>query len=174
MENKIWIEEKFLEVEKLFEEGNFIEGKKVLEDILEQEPGYGRAHNHLGWLYYAKFDDFERAGYHLRLATKFAPEYPPGFLNYAYLLQYTNKHSELVTHATEALKVEGVNRSLIYTELGKSYEMSGQYKEASKAYLDAKRFCLNKRDMTLIEEHLERVKAKADTFSSKRLFFFNL
>lgn len=171
MENKIWIEEKFLEVEKHFENADFIEGKKVLEEILEQEPGYGRAHNHLGWLYYAKFDDFERAGYHLKLATKFAPEYPAGFLNYAYLLQYTNKHSELVAHAAEALKVDGVNKSLIYTELGKSYEVNGQYKDATKAYLEAKRFSLHKKDMTQIEEHLERVKLKADTFSRK-LFFF--
>lgn len=171
MENVFWIEEQFLQVDKLYDTGEFVEGKKLLEEILENEPGFGRAHNHLGWLYYAKLDDYEKAGYHLKLALKFSPAYPPGFVNYTYLLNYLNRHKELVEHVSQAMLVEGVNKSVIYNELGKSYEINGFYKEAASAYLEAKRFSLNKNEMEMIDENMTRVKNKSATFSKKFFSF---
>ena len=171
MENMFWIEEQFLLVDKLFGEGEFAQGKRLLEEILEQEPGFGRAHNHLGWLYYAKLDDYEKAAYHLKLAIKFSPGYPAGFLNYTYLLNYLNRHADLLVHAKEALKVEGVSKSVIYLEMGKSYEVNGFYKEAVKAYTEAKRYSLSNAELTQIEEGLERVNTKVARFSKKFFSF---
>src|SRR5262245_55146485 len=65
------VEEYFMQVDKLFADNEFVQGKKLLEEILEMEPAYGRAHNHLGWLYYAKLDNFEKAEYHYKSAKKF-------------------------------------------------------------------------------------------------------
>ena len=172
MENNIfYIEELFLKVEDFFGKGEFAEGKKVLEEILEQEPGYGRAHNHLGWLYYAKFDNFEKAKYHFGLAIKFACDYPASYLNYTYLLNYTNKHDELKKHVELSLQKEGVVKSILYTELGKSYELNGFFKEAVQAYKEAIRYSLSKDEMKVLEQNVARVKEKIGIFS-KRLFFF--
>lgn len=171
MENTFWIEEQFLLVDKLFGNQEFAEGKRLLEEILEQEPGFGKAHNHLGWLYYAKLDDYEKAAYHLQLAIKFAERYPAPYLNYMYLLNYLNRHRDLLKHAELALLTEGVSKSIIQNELGKSFEINGFYKEAIKAYLEAKRFSLDKNETQMIDENLERAKNKATLFSKKFFSF---
>lgn len=166
-----WVEELFLKVDDLFSKGEFFEGKKILEELLEQEPGYGRAHNHLGWLYYAKFDEFEKAENHFKLAIKFAALYPAGYMNLTYLLNYLNRHEELVRHIDKSLKIEGTVKSTLYTELGKSYEINGKYKEATESYRSAIRFSLNKEEMASLNENLDRVKTKTGLFEKKYFFF---
>lgn len=166
-----WVEELFLKVDDLFSKNEFFEGKKILEEILEQEPGYGRAHNHLGWLYYAKFDEFEKAENHFRLSIKFAEHYPAGYMNLTYLLNYLNRHQDLIDHVGQALQVEGAGKSILYNELGKSYEINGRYKEATESYRSAIRFSLNKEEMTALSENLDRVKAKHGMFGKKYFFF---
>lgn len=166
-----WIEELFLKVDDHFSKGEFALGKTVLEEILESEPGYGRAHNHLGWLYYAKFDEFEKAEYHFRLSIKFAATYPAAYMNLTYLLNYLNKHTELIEHIDHALKVEGTIKSTLYNELGKSYEINGKYKEATASYRSAIKYSLNKEEMNSFNENLERIKTKLGLFERKYFFF---
>lgn len=170
-ENNLWIEELFLKVDDFFSRGEFTDGKKLLEDILEHEPGYGRAHNHLGWLYYAKLDDYVKAEYHFKLAIKFAADYPAGYMNLTYLLNYLNRYDELVKHIETALNVGGTVKSVLYNELGKAHEMNGYYAEASKAYKAAIRFSLNKDEMASLNENLARVKNKVSLFERKFIFF---
>lgn len=170
-ENNLWVEERFLKVDDFYSKGEFAEGKKILEEILESEPGYGRAHNHLGWLYYAKFDDFEKAEYHYKLAIKFAADYPAPYLNLTYLLNYLNRYEEIKNHIEVALKVDGTVKSVLYNELGKAHEVNGNYAEASKAYKAAIRFSLNKDEMAALNANLLRVKDKVSLFERKFMFF---
>src|SRR6188474_1601647 len=65
----------FMEATELLIDWKYAEAKKKLEEIVELEPGYGRAHFRLGWLYFFRLCDFERANYHLRLAMKLSPEF---------------------------------------------------------------------------------------------------
>jgi tetratricopeptide (TPR) repeat protein len=169
--NMYYIEELFLCVDKLFSANEYAEGKKVLENILEDEPGYGRAHNHLGWLYFAKFSDYKKAKYHLELAIKFSPDYPPGYLNYTYLLNHLNDYEAVLAHTEIALKVAGVNLYIINSEIGRAYEVHGHYSAADKAYKDAMRHALDKEDMQLMETNIERVKTKNSLFRKKSFFF---
>lgn len=170
-ENNLWIEELFLKVDDFFARGEITEGKKLLEEILEQEPGYGRAHNHLGWVYYAKLDDYAKAEYHFKLAIKFADTYPAAYMNLTYLLNYLNRYTDLVAHVAIALKVEGTVKSVLYNELGKAHEINGNYTEAANAYKNAIRFSLNKEEMDALNENLSRVKNKVSLFERKFIFF---
>lgn len=154
------IEEYFLKVDQLFMEGDFPEGKEVLEEILSIEPDYGRAHNHLGWLYYAKFDDYIRAEYHLKLAIKYSPEYPNAWVNYVYLLNEINDTEKLLKVIPKALKVEGINKSTMFNELGRSCEINGFYDEAIKDYKLALKHCMSNNDIEIIESNINRAKKK--------------
>src|SRR5262245_4359175 len=116
LENIQWMEDQFLQADKLYDNGDYTECKRILCELLDQEPGFGRAHYLLGYMYYVALDDFERAAYHLKLAIKFAPRFPLGHLEYTYLLNYLNRHEELLEHAQVALKVEGVSQFTIYLE----------------------------------------------------------
>lgn len=169
------IEEYFLRVDRLFMEGEFSEAKEVLEDILSIEPDYGRAHNHMGWLYFAKFDDYVRAEYHLKLAIKYSPDYPNGWVNYVFLLNEINDTEKLLKVIPKALKVEGINKSTLFNELGRSCEINGFYDEAIKDYRLAFKHSMSKDDIGIIEENINRVKKKKgfmNNLSKKRYLFF--
>jgi len=175
MNNYSLVEEYFLKVDALFGEGDYAAGKQLLEEILQMEPDYGRAHNHLGWLYYAKFDDFKKAGYHMRLAMKFTPAYPAGWMNYCYLLNELNEAAELKTHALQALKVKGINRALVHNELGRSAEMNGELHSAIEHYREALRSAMHKHESEAFTENLSRVEKKIESFQpAKRRSLFSL
>ncbi len=164
-----FVEESFLQVDKLFADGEYSEGKKLLEEILEMEPDYGRAHNHLGWLYFTKFDNYERADYHFRLGIKFSPDYPASYINYTYLLNDLNEVEALQKNVERAMKVKGINKAILFNELGRSCEVNGNYAAAVDNYKNAIKHCLNKQEMDTYNQNMERVKSKKSIFS-KRFF----
>lgn len=65
------VENLFLEISKAIDERDLSGAKLLLEELLSIDPGYGRAHNHLGWIYETKIKDFQKAQRHYELAIKF-------------------------------------------------------------------------------------------------------
>jgi tetratricopeptide (TPR) repeat protein len=173
MENEIHMEEQILEVDKLYEEGEYAECKRRLLDMLDQEPGFGRAHHLLGCLYFYVLDDHEKAARHMRLAVKFAPGYPAAFVNYARLLNYRNRHMELLELVAEALEVEGVSKCMILMEKGKSFELNGNRKEALRCYYEAERFAIHCQEVEAVRLGIKRLKRK-QLRPLKRLFWLPL
>ena len=157
-------EQYFIEAMELLWEWKIGEAKKKFEDIVEMEPGYGRAHFELGKLYYFRLRDYERANYHLRLAIKFSPEFPVSYYTYAYLLNEIRHLGAMKIHAARALAVRGIDASIIYSELAKSFELNGNYAEAISTYRNAQKFSLCSEQVSGIEKHIERVKTKMKTF----------
>lgn len=157
-------EQYFIEAQELLWEWKIGEAKKKFEEIVEMEPGYGRAHFKLGWLYYALFCDYERANYHLRLAIKFSPEYLFSYYTYAYLLNDIRHLGAMKIHAARALAVRGIDASIIYSELAKSFELNGNYAEAISNYRNAQKISLCNDEVSEIEKHIERVRTKMRTF----------
>lgn len=164
-------EQYYIEAKELMSDWKFAEAKKKLEEIVEMEPGYGRAHFELGWLYLFKFWDYERANYHLRLAIKFSPEFPVSYHTYAFLLNDINHPTALKIHAAKALTVRGVEPTIIYGELAKSFELNGNYAEAICNYRNAMKVSLNNAQVEQIEKHIERVKTKMKTFKEESFIY---
>jgi tetratricopeptide (TPR) repeat protein len=124
------LEEKFYEADKMINDGRISDAAHLLEAILIEAPDFGKAHNHMGWLYETKFKNFVKAEEHYKLALKFSPEYPAGYYNYAYLLSTLRRYEELETLLNDAIKVPGVSYSTIYNEFGLLNEALGQFNEA--------------------------------------------
>lgn len=160
------IEELFLEADKALDDGNLAEGKKLLEEILNEEPSFGKAHNHLGWLYKTKFQDFKTAETHYKLAIKFDPNYSATYLNYAYLLRDSGRLDELEQLLNKALGIEAPNKCAIYDEFGSLYELKGQYKQAINYYKKAIQYCLNDKVMDDLKSHIKRCRKKRALFSN--------
>jgi tetratricopeptide (TPR) repeat protein len=158
------IEELFLEADKALDEGNLAEGKKLLEEILREEPSYGKAHNHLGWLYKTRFQDYNTAETHYKLALKFDPDYSATYLNYAYLLRDSGRLDELEQILTRALNINAPNKCGIYDEFGSLYELRGQYKQAIKYYKKAIQHCLNDKILEELKGHIKRCRKKRSMF----------
>ena len=160
-------EQYFIEASELTGDGKYAEAKKKLEDLLEMEPGYGRAHFSLGWLYFYVFQDFEAANTHYRLAIQYAPAFPTTYYYYAYLLNEINHPVAMKIHAAKALAVRGVDASIIYAELAKSFELNGNYAEATSQYLNAQKYSLCNDRIEEIQKSLERIRAKAKTSATE-------
>jgi Tfp pilus assembly protein PilF len=124
------LEEKFLTADRLISEGKISEAAHLLEEILAEAPDFGKAHNHLGWLYETKFKNFIRAEDHYKLAIKFAPEYPAAYYNYCYCLSALRKYDELEAVLELAIKVPGVSYATVYNEYGLLREIQGKLDDA--------------------------------------------
>lgn len=128
------LEEKFQKADRLINEGKISEGAQALQEILTEAPDFGKAHNHMGWLYETKFKDFAKAEEHYRLSLKFSPTYPAIHYNYAYLLSALRKFDELEKLLNAAIAVPGINYGTIYNEYGIMRELQGNFDEAIHYY----------------------------------------
>jgi Tfp pilus assembly protein PilF len=124
------LEEKFLQADQMIGENRLAEASKMLEDILEEAPDFGKAHNHLGWLYETKFKNLQRAEEHYRLAIKFSPDYAAAYYNYSYLLSSLRKYDELEKLLERAIGVSGISYATLYNEYGLMREMQEKLDDA--------------------------------------------
>ena len=124
------LEEKFLKADALIGENRLSEAAKLLENILLDAPDFGKAHNHMGWLFETKFKNLHRAEEHYRLALKFSPDYTAAYYNYAYLLSSLRKFDELERLLKECINVPGISYATIYNEYALMREMQGEIDDA--------------------------------------------
>jgi len=124
------IEEKFLQADQLIGDGRLSEAAKMLEDILAEAPDFGKAHNHMGWLFETKFKNLVRAEEHYRLALKFSPDYTAAYYNYCYLLSSLRKYEELEKLLKQAITISGISYATLYNEYGLMREMQGNLDDA--------------------------------------------
>lgn len=166
------VENLFLEVSKAIDDRDISGAKELLEEILAIDPGYGRAHNHLGWIYETKIKDFEKAQRHYELAIKFCKgTYPVVYINYGYLLIEFGYYelAEKIIH--EGLTIHGSDQSTLEYQLGKIQEHKKNYKTAHQLYVLAQKLSFNKEFHTLLTNEILRVKSKMNIWEKLTLKF---
>ncbi|MCI0751033.1 MAG: tetratricopeptide repeat protein [Flammeovirgaceae bacterium] len=148
------LEEKFLQADRFINENRLKEAATLLEEILAEAPDFGKAHNHMGWLYETKFKNYAKAEEHYRLALKFSPEYPAAYYNSAYLLSALRRFDDLEKLLTDAIKVPGINYATIYNEYALLREMQGKLDDAIHYY---KLYIQNSYDSKSIDNAAEAI-----------------
>lgn len=143
------LDEKFYEADQLIKQNNIGNATALLNEIITEMPEYGRAHNHLGWIYETKFTDYVRAEKHYKAALQFTPEYPPVYYNYSILLSTLGRYDELTALLEKAMVVPGINKATISNEYAIMYEAQGKYDEAIESYKQYIRYLF---DNKLIEQ----------------------
>jgi tetratricopeptide (TPR) repeat protein len=161
------LEQYVLDAEKAFEQELYLDGKGYLESALFEEPTYGKAHNHLGWLYLFHLNDFEKAERHLKLALKYSPKYSATYTHMLFLLFETNRLEEHENLIEKALRVPGVKKTFLYNEKGRANEVQGKYTQAIKWYRKAIRWSMEEYEISTIRENMTRARRK-------RWLFLNL
>lgn len=149
------LEEKFYEADKMINDGRISDAAHLLEAILIEAPDFGKAHNHMGWLYETKFKNYTKAEEHYKLALKFSPDYPAGYYNYAYLLSTLRRYEELGKLLGDALTVPGISYATIYNEYGLLNEAQGKYDDAIHYF---RLYIQNLYDIKNIESASESIK----------------
>lgn len=152
----------FFDGDQKIKEGKVTEALTSLFEIIEKYPNYGRAYNHIGYIYETKYRDYARAEQYYKKALEYTPEYPATYLNYAVVLSTTERFDDLQALVMKALKVPGVNKDRLYTEVGIMHEIQGKYEEAIDYYKKAIRYSLTEQDIQVYKKSIERCKMKEE------------
>lgn len=167
------VENLFLEVGKAIDERDLSTAKYLLEELLSIDPGYGRAHNHLGWIYETKIKDFQKAQRHYELAIKFCQKtYPVVYVNYGYLLIEFGHLEEAEKVIAEGLTVDGADKATLYYQKAKIAEHRKDYIKAYKTYLEAKNLNFNKEFHGLLANEIGRVQMKMNFWQKNFKWMF--
>lgn len=160
------LEEMFENADFLIKENKIADAINLLHEILTEAPDFGKAHNHLGWIYETKHKNLPKAEEHYRLAIKFKPDYCATYYNYAILLSTIRNYEELEVLLKKAEQCPGINRATIANEYAIMYESTGRFDEAIAAY---KNYITNLFDEKMIDSaaaSIQRCKKKKEILSS--------
>ena len=171
-ENISYYENQFIKADTLIGEAKISEAKELLEELLAHYPDFGKAHNHLAWIFHIKLSNYDKALYHYQLAIKFDPSYPPSYLNYTYLLVDMAKYSEAKEHINNTLQeFENADKASYYNELGRIYELEQNFMESYKYYKNSISFAFNPQFIENMKINMNRVKDKMSIFEKLKLKF---
>jgi len=154
------LDEVIREVDELIKEGCFDEAKTELENLLFDEPGFGKAHAYLGWLYLNPLSDSKRASTHFEFAIKFDPAFPGAYINYSLLLIEQRNAERLIDLLLKARLVEECDAVFVEEHLGKAYELKGEFKKAIAAYKSALKLTVESWQGEELQAHINRVRKK--------------
>ncbi|MEL7005495.1 MAG: O-linked GlcNAc transferase [Bacteroidota bacterium] len=154
------LEQYILDAEREFEQQNYLQGKNYLEAALEEEPTFGKAHNHMGWLYLYYLNDLIKAEKHLRLAIKYTSGYAAPYTHMISLLFDAKRMDEHLQFLNETLNVQGVSNSVIYNDFGRHYEVKGQYRKAIKYYKEGIKWSMDTQEINCMKDNIRRCNEK--------------
>ena len=150
----------FFKADNDIKDGQIVEAFDTLQYIVEQESEYGKAYNHLGWIYETKYKNFPKAEECYRLAVRYAPEYTSAYINYAILLSNLEKYDKLTELLEKSLTIAGISKAKIWNEYGIMYEMRGMYAEGIDAYKKAIQYSLSDEEIEKFEKSIYRIRKK--------------
>lgn len=157
------VEARFLMADEMITRGEIADAKAILIRIIEDEPAFGQAHNHLGWIYWTKLSDYNKAALHLDLAVKFSPEYPGGFHNCCWVAYEMGDFAKVFEVAEKGLKVKGVNKANFYRVMAYAKEVSGELKAAVGLMEKAISFTTDNEMLDVFTKDIKRMNSKMGT-----------
>lgn len=150
----------FYEADLLIEQGKVNEAASLLHELLEKYPSFGRACNHLGYIYETKYRDFAKAEYYYKRCLELSPEYPAAYLNYSIFLSNLEQFDELKKVLDKALSCPGINKGKVWSEYGIMYEIQGNFDQAIDAFKQAIRYSFAESDIEKYKNAIQRVRDK--------------
>ncbi|WP_052672514.1 tetratricopeptide repeat protein [Aliterella atlantica] len=163
----------YLECETMLAQANTLiqekrsqESVELLLKILQRNSQFGKAYNHLGYVYEIDYRDYTRAEEYYKKAMKYEPEYSAAYTHYARLLSSCKRFDELKAHLDIALTISTVSAETIYFEYGLMYEMQQNPEAAIDYYIKAAMTTLDTHKVTFYQGAINRCKTKLELKNS--------
>lgn len=142
--------------------GAFDEATNKLEKIIDIDPDFGKAYNHMAYLYEVKFKEFEKGETLYKICLEKSPMYPPVYYNYAVLLSTLGKYEELEELLNTAINIPGITKATIYNEYAIMYEQQGKLDQAIEYYKKCALDTLDKGVLDSAKGSIDRCKLKKE------------
>jgi Tfp pilus assembly protein PilF len=162
-------EELFAQADKLLNDGVIMEAVDKLGQILKRNPRFGKAYNHLGWVFETKYKNMARAEEYYKAAMQYAPNYNAAFLNYSYFLSNQGRFDELKSHLDMVSNIPGIAKDTIYNEYAIMYEMQGNPQTAMDYYHKAGMVTLDNGKLEKYKEGIDRCIRKIEILTPKQI-----
>jgi Tfp pilus assembly protein PilF len=159
-------EEMFTEADRLLNEGVIMDAVEKLGQILKRNPRFGKAYNHLGWVYETKYKDMARAEQYYKAAMQYSPNYNAAYLNYCYFLSNQGRFDELKAHLDKVAQIPSIAKDTVYNEYAIMYEMQGDPQTAMDYYQKAAMVTLDMGKLDKYKENLDRCRKKIEILKS--------
>ncbi len=156
------LESRFRYADQLIADNELEEAKALLFSIIEEEPRFGKAYNHIGWIYETKEKRYREAEDLYKQAMEFTPDYPAPFINYLYLLNTELRGAEAEAHILKAKDVLGINKISLWTEWAYMLEYTGRFEEAIEKYKEIIPMQNNLEKLDQLKSDIERVRKKTE------------
>lgn len=163
-------EELFAQADRLLNDGVIMEAVEKLSQILRRNPRFGKAYNHLGWVYETNYKNSARAEEYYKAAIQYAPHYNAAYLNYSYFLSNLGRFDDLKTHLDRVSQIPGIAKDTIANEYAIMYEMQGNLQQAMDYYQKAALVTLDGGKLDKYKEGIERCKKKLDILNPSNHF----
>jgi Tfp pilus assembly protein PilF len=163
-------EELFAQADRLLNEGSIMEAVEKLTQILKRNPRFGKAYNHLGWVYETKYKNTQRAEEYYKAAMKYAPDYNAAYLNYSYFLSNAGRLDELKEHLDKISQISGIARDTIAGEYAIMYEIKGEIETATDYYRKAAITTLDNLKLDRYKQGIERCRKKKELMQESDTF----
>jgi tetratricopeptide (TPR) repeat protein len=160
MEKIKWIEEYIEQALQLAWMEGHEPALKLLDRILYEEPGYGRLHNALGFLYFVYAEDVKQAEVHFRMAIRFSPKFADPYWHLGQLLKQEERHDEAIEICSKGLKAKQANKTRLLESVGQAYELKKKYSKAIRNYKVALSHSAELWQCLVLEENIKRCKRK--------------
>jgi tetratricopeptide (TPR) repeat protein len=115
-------------------EGFIDEAVTILNDILMDDPLFGKAHNQLGFIFETKLQDYKRAEEHYSISLRTDPNYHCTYYNAAILYSTLKQYDKLEALLKKAEDVKGIDIAIINNEWAIMYESKGEFNKAIEYY----------------------------------------
>jgi tetratricopeptide (TPR) repeat protein len=132
-----WIEKYLNEAEQMIYNQQLDQAMAMMHELLYEEPGYGRLHNHLGWAHLYYTNDVEKAALHFKMAIKFDESFAAPYQHMGTLLMRNCKYIEAIHYFEQALTKGNANKVMLLENIGQAYELLKEYGNAIKTYKSA-------------------------------------
>jgi len=160
LHNQARLEELFFLADQDIKNGLYEAAIKKLEELIVEDPNFGKAYNHLGWMYETKFRDLVKAEEYYAKALEKSPTYPAIYSNYSVLLSTLGKHEKLEMVLNQGLSVPGVDKGNMFNEFGIMHEQKGNFEQAIHFYKECGKATLAKDALDRAVASIERCKTK--------------
>jgi tetratricopeptide (TPR) repeat protein len=155
-------ERQFMYADDIIKEKRIDEAMTVLQQINIDYPTFGKAYNHLGWIYETRLSNLQKAEECYKLSIRYMPNYLPAYYNYAVVLSTCKRYTDLENLLQAAQKIQGVNMGTIYNEYALMYEAQGYYEEAIGYYKKYITQLYNDDSIAAAVKSIERCRKKQD------------